>query len=130
MQIQYELLKKTAKRTFESYIRNSRQIKNSWKISPYTFFLSLKNNGAFSQCVLTGSLLVMLHVVFTILKEGLSRIITVSRKNGLKFNVNRQKCKLILAIKRLDGVRNLAFLSVLCISADLHGRLAPEESPN
>ena len=82
MQIQYELLKTTSKRTFESYIRNSRQIKNSWKISPYTFFLSLKNNGAFSQYVLTGSLLVMLHVVFTILKEGLSGIITVSRQTA------------------------------------------------
>ena len=35
MRIQYELLKITSKRTFESYIRNSRQIKNSWKISPY-----------------------------------------------------------------------------------------------
>ena len=35
MRIQYELLKTTSKRTCESYIRNSRQIKNSWKISPY-----------------------------------------------------------------------------------------------
>ena len=35
MRIQYELLKTTSKRTFESYIRNSRQTKNSWKISPY-----------------------------------------------------------------------------------------------
>ena len=35
MRIQYELLKTTSKRTFESYIRNLRQIKNSWKISPY-----------------------------------------------------------------------------------------------
>ena len=95
------------------------------------FFLPLKNSGAFSQYVLTGSLLVMLHVAFIILKEGLSGIITVSRASkGLKFNVNRQKCKLILTIKKFHGVSNLAFLSVLCISADLHGRLAPEEPPN
>ena len=51
-------------------------------LSAYTFFLSLKNNGAFSQYVLTGSLLVMLHVVCTILKEGLSGIITVSRQTA------------------------------------------------
>ena len=31
MQIQYELLKTMLKRIFESYIWNSRQIKNSWK---------------------------------------------------------------------------------------------------
>jgi len=37
MQIQYELLRTTSKRIFESYIWNSRQIKNSWKISPYTY---------------------------------------------------------------------------------------------
>ena len=30
-----ELLRKTSKRIFESYIWFSRQIKNSWKISPY-----------------------------------------------------------------------------------------------
>ena len=35
MQIQYELLKTTSKRTFESYIWNSRQI--NWKISPYIY---------------------------------------------------------------------------------------------
>ena len=35
MQIQYELLKTTLKRIFESYKWNSGQIKNSWKISPY-----------------------------------------------------------------------------------------------
>ena len=35
MRIQYELLKTTSKRTFKSYIWTSRQIKNSWKISPY-----------------------------------------------------------------------------------------------
>ena len=35
MQIQYELLKTTLKRIFESYTWNSRQIKNSWKIFPY-----------------------------------------------------------------------------------------------
>ena len=35
MQIQYELLKTTLKRIFETYTWNSRQIKNSWKISPY-----------------------------------------------------------------------------------------------
>ena len=35
MQIQYELLRTTSKRIFESYISYSRQIKNSWKISPY-----------------------------------------------------------------------------------------------
>ena len=35
MQIQYELLKTTLNRIFESYKWNSRQIKNSWKISPY-----------------------------------------------------------------------------------------------
>ena len=36
MQIQYELLRTTSKRIFESYMWYSRQIKNSWKISPYT----------------------------------------------------------------------------------------------
>ena len=83
MKIQYELLKTTSKRTFESYIRNSRENKEFMEnLSAYTFFLSLKNNGAFSQYVLTGSLLVMLHVVFTILKEGLSGIITVSRQTA------------------------------------------------
>ena len=46
------------------------------------FFLPLKNSGAFSQYVLTGSLLVMLHVAFIILKEGLSGIITVSRQKA------------------------------------------------
>ena len=35
MRIQYELLKTTSKRTFKSYIWTSRQIKNSWKTSPY-----------------------------------------------------------------------------------------------
>ena len=54
MRIQYELLKTTSKRTFESCIRNSRQIKNSWKnlslhfdrifIKPLlTFHISLKS---------------------------------------------------------------------------------------
>ena len=36
MRIQYELLKTTSKRTFKSYIWTSRQIKKSWKISPYS----------------------------------------------------------------------------------------------
>ena len=36
MQIHYDLLRTTSKRIFESYIWNSMQIKNSWKISPYT----------------------------------------------------------------------------------------------
>ena len=42
MQIHYDLLRTTSKRIFESYIWNSMQIKNSWKISPYTcvFFSS------------------------------------------------------------------------------------------
>ena len=35
MRIQYELLRTTSKRIFESYIWYSSQIKNSWKISPY-----------------------------------------------------------------------------------------------
>ena len=35
MQIQYELLRTTSKWIFESYIWYSRQIKNSWRISPY-----------------------------------------------------------------------------------------------
>ena len=39
MQIQYELLRTTSKQIFESYIWYSRQIKNSWKISPYTVSL-------------------------------------------------------------------------------------------
>ena len=43
--------------------------------------------------------------------------------NGLKF-----KCKLTLTIKKFQGISNLAFLSVLSISADLHGLLASEES--
>ena len=54
MRIQYELLKTTSKRTFESCIQNSRQIKNSWKnlslhfdrifIKPLlTFHISLKS---------------------------------------------------------------------------------------
>ena len=48
--------------------------------------------------------------------------------NGLKFNLNRQECKLTLTIKKFQGISNLAFLSVLSISADLHGLLASEES--
>ena len=40
MQIQCELLKTKSKRIFESYIWNSRQIKNLRKISPYSCWLS------------------------------------------------------------------------------------------
>ena len=130
MQIQYELLKKTSKRTFESYIRNSRQIKNSWKISPYTFFLSLKNNGAFSHTYLQ-EVFLPYYMQHQHIKRGSQWDYNRQPSNcGLKFNHKRQKCKLILAIKRFHGISNLAFLSVLCISADLHGRLAPEEPPN
>ena len=35
MQVQYELLRTTSKRIFEGYMWNSRQVKNSWEISPY-----------------------------------------------------------------------------------------------
>ena len=74
----------------------------------------------------------MLHPTCSIynIKRGSQWDYNRQPSNGLKFNVNRQKCKLILTIKKFHGISNLAFLSVLCISADLHGRLAPEESPN
>ena len=45
MQIQHELLKSKSKGIFESYIWKSRQIKNSWKISPFNstvFWVSCK----------------------------------------------------------------------------------------
>ena len=45
MQIQYELLRTTSKWIFESYIWYSRQIKNSWKISPYKVILSKRQDG-------------------------------------------------------------------------------------
>ena len=45
-----------------------------------------------------------------------------SKKVVFFFTVNRQKCRLILIVKKFQG------FSVLTISADLHGPLAPEES--
>ena len=49
--------------------------------------------------------------------------LTISRRKGsFLFTVNRQKCRLILTVKKFQG------FSVLTISADLHGPLAPEES--
>ena len=38
--------------------------------------------------------------------------------------VSRQKCRVILTVKTFQGI------FILAISADLHGRLAPEESPH
>ena len=38
--------------------------------------------------------------------------------------VSRQKCRVILTVKTFQGI------FILAISADFHGRLAPEESPH
>ena len=44
-------------------------------------------------------------------------------KKVLFFTVNRQKCRLILTVKKFQGIsKNVTF------SADLHGLLASEES--
>ena len=57
MQIQYELLRATSKQIFESYMWYLRQIKNSWKISPYNNLISYLNsfleNCSNSQCQCT-----------------------------------------------------------------------------
>ena len=57
MQIQYELLRTTSKQIFESYMWYLRQIKNSWKISPYNNLISYLNsfleNCSNSQCQCT-----------------------------------------------------------------------------
>ena len=51
--------------------------------------------------------------------------LTVSRQTAqLKCNRQRQKCRLILAVKKFQGDSNLT------ISAYLHGLLAPKESLN
>ena len=49
------------------------------------------------------------------------------KKGQLFFTVSHQKCRLVLTVKKFQGISNLALFS---ISADLHGPLAPEQSPN
>ena len=49
---------------------------------------------------------------------------TVNRQKSLFFTVKRQKCSSILMVEKSQ------FISNLPISADLQGRLAPEESQN
>ena len=53
--------------------------------------------------------------------------LTVNSQKWLFFTVNRQNCILLLTVKKVQGISNLAFFS---ISAALHGPLAAEESPN
>ena len=57
-----------------------------------------------------------------VLIPALNEINHQPSKKVVFFAVNRQKCRLILTVKKFQG------FSVLTISADLHGPLAPEES--
>ena len=45
-------------------------------------------------------------------------------RQRLFFTINRQKCRLILTVKKFPGISNLT------VSADPHGLLVPEESLN
>ena len=59
------------------------------------------------------------------LLEGLNPRLNVShQKRYFLLTVIRQKCRLMLTVKKFQGISNLTLL------AHLHGLLAPEEAPN
>ena len=71
MQIQYELLRTTSKPIFESYIWNSRQIKNSWKISPYISKTGIMVKGHFKS----GQLDFILYNYSLLQGEGFAKLL-------------------------------------------------------